>query len=466
MQFNTPIFLFLYLPIVLLIYFCINPRFKNLFLLLASLFFYAWDKPSGIFILLLSIVSNYIFGLLIGSKREHRSLAQLILAVAIIINLSLLIYYKYINLFVSTLNQGLSLTGSGPITFPVVALPIGISFFTFHGLSYLIDIYRGDTIAQKSFIRVALYISLFPQLIAGPIIRYKNIAGQLIERIHTQAQFAEGVRRFIAGLGKKVLIATPLAYVADQIFALSASDMTFALAWTGIICYTFQIFFDFSGYTDMAIGLGKMFGFDFPENFNFPYAAQSIKDFWRRWHMSLSAWFRDYLYVPLGGNRQGIIRTKLNLLVVFFLVGLWHGASWAFVVWGLWHGAFLILERTAFGLVLEKMWRPLRHAYAMLVVVTGWVFFRSSNDFSYAIVYLKNMFFMGQWANPNAMTPMYFLNNEFFIVIFFAFVLSVPLCAPKEKMHFGKVLVYLGIFILSVMSMAQTTYTPFIYFRF
>jgi alginate O-acetyltransferase complex protein AlgI len=465
MLFNTPIFLFLYLPVVLLIYFCINPRFKNPFLLLASLFFYAWDKPSGIFILLLSIVSNYIFGLLIGSKREHRRLAKLILTAAIVFNLGLLIYYKYINLFISTLNGAMSITGSGPITFPAIALPIGISFFTFHGLSYLIDIYRGDTIAQKSFVRVALYISLFPQLIAGPIIRYKNIAGQIIERIHTQEQFAEGIRRFIAGLGKKVLIATPLAYVADQIFALPASDMTCALAWTGIISYTFQIFFDFSGYTDMAIGLGKMFGFDFPENFNFPYFSQSIREFWRRWHMSLSAWFRDYLYVPLGGNRHGIIRTKLNLLIVFFLVGLWHGASWAFVVWGLWHGTFLILERTPFGLALEKAWRPLRHVYAMLVVVVGWVFFRSSNDLSYAIVYLKNMFFMGKWSNPSGMTPLYFLNNEFFIVIFFAAVLSVPLCAQR-KMDIGKVLFYLAVFVLSVMSMAQTTYTPFIYFRF
>jgi alginate O-acetyltransferase complex protein AlgI len=306
------------------------------------------------------------------------------------LNIGTLVFFKYANFAVDNLNLLLAWIHLAPVHCERVRLPIGISFFTFHALSYVMDIYRGKAAAARNPRDVALYIFFFPQLIAGPILRWSAIAPQIARRVVSREGFAEGVRRFVGGLAKKMIIANVVAVPADQIFALSGAELTPALAWLGAACYTLQIYFDFSGYSDMAVGLGKMFGFQFLENFDFPYISQSIKEFWRRWHISLSTWFRDYLYFPLGGNRRGEWRTCLNLVIVFFLCGLWHGASWTFVVWGLYHGFFLVLERTRFGGWVAGMPRLLRHGYALVVVMAGWVLFRA-DTFGHAITFLANM---------------------------------------------------------------------------
>src|SRR6185436_9027443 len=295
------------------------------------------------------------------------------------VNLASLAFFKYAGFLAANLNALLGATGLGAVPVPAVVLPIGISFFTFHAISYVVDVYRRDAVAQKGPVEAALYLLLFPQLIAGPIIRYRDIAAQLTARVVDLDGFATGVRRFVVGLGKKMLIANIVAVPADRLFALPAGELTAAHAWLAASCYTLQIYFDFSGYSDMAIGLAQLFGFRFKENFNYPYVSQSIQEFWRRWHISLSAWFRDYLYVPLGGNRVAPGRVYLNLVTVFFLCGLWHGASWTFVVWGLYHGAFLVLERLGLAAWLGRMPRALRHVYALLVVMVGWVFFRAES---------------------------------------------------------------------------------------
>jgi alginate O-acetyltransferase complex protein AlgI len=305
-----------------------------------------------------------------------------------------------------------------------VRLPLGISFFTFHALSYVIDVYRHKWPAAKNPGDVALYIFFFPQLIAGPILRWSAIAPQLVQRAVTRERFAEGIRRFVGGLAKKMIIANVVAVPADKLFALPGQELTPSLAWLAIGCYTLQIYFDFSGYSDMAVGLGKMFGFEFIENFNFPYTAQSIKDFWRRWHISLSSWFRDYLYIPLGGNRCSGWRNHLNLMIVFFLCGLWHGASWTFVIWGLYHGAFLLIERTRFGDWLERLPRPLRHIYTLLVVMIGWVLFRTET-FAQATSVLASMAGLSTGVDPNQKFARYW-NSELMWSIVFGIIFSMP----------------------------------------
>ena len=299
------------------------------------------------------------------------------LGLAIAVNLVVLGVFKYANFFADNVNAVAAAIGAPPLAFPHVLLPIGISFYTFHAISYVVDVYRRDASAQKSPVHAALYLLLFPQLIAGPIIRYRYIADQLEQRVVSLDDFAVGVRRFVIGLGKKVLIANTVAAPADKIFSMPLAELTPAHAWLGIVCYTLQIYFDFSGYSDMAIGLGRMFGFHFPENFRWPYVADTVQEFWRRWHISLSSWFRDYLYVPLGGNRVSPARMYANLVTVFFLCGLWHGASWNFVIWGLFHGSFLVVERLGLAAAIRRLWRPLRHVYLLLVVMIGWVFFRA-----------------------------------------------------------------------------------------
>src|SRR3984885_2963708 len=344
MVFCSLIFLFAFLPIVLAGYFLLRTTFtRNIFLLLASLCFYAWGEIRFVWIMLASIVANYVLAMLIeDSKTEDKK--KLLLALTVAVNLGILGFFKYSGWIVQNLNNVLTSLNHAPIVFKGVALPLGISFFTFHALSYVIDVYRKQAKAQRNPVNLALYISLFPQLVAGPIIRYHDVCDQLIARTVNVDKFAEGVRRFVTGLGKKMLIANMVAGPADKIFALSATQITPELAWLGALCYTLQIYFDFSGYSDMAIGLGLMFGFRFLENFNFPYVSRSITEFWRRWHISLSTWFRDYLYIPLGGNRVPPWRVYTNLVIVFFLCGLWHGASLNFIIWGLLHGLFLALE--------------------------------------------------------------------------------------------------------------------------
>ncbi len=483
MVFSSPLFLFLFLPVVLAIYAVLpGVRSRNFWLLLVSLVFYAWGEVGFILLLLASTLMNYLLGLWVDRTAEPGS-RKTAVAVAIVINIGLLAFFKYGNLVVSTVNLARGWFGLPLVTAAHVPLPIGISFFTFHALSYVIDVYRRKWRATTDPKDVALYIFFFPQLVAGPILRWSAIAPQLAQRTMTRPLFAEGVRRFVGGLAKKMIIANAVAVPADQIFALAANELSPGVAWFGVLCYTLQIYFDFSGYSDMAVGLGKMFGFSFLENFNFPYVADSIKDFWRRWHISLSSWFRDYLYIPLGGNRVSEARNYLNLVAVFFLCGLWHGASWTFVVWGLYHGVFLVLERTPLGAAQEKLPRPLRHAYAVLVVMMGWVLFRAD---TFAIA---NNFFgalYGFSSAPAAQPLARYATNQ----VIWAIVIGIPFSAPlwgwiksqgarlveatppsgqTALLVFGSVLEILLVVALLLISsawLAGGTYNPFIYFRF
>ncbi len=477
MVFSSTAFLFFFLPITLLIYFILPRYLKNAFLLIASIFFYMWGEKSYAAIMVASITLNYISGLLIEQFKWKR----LFLALAIILNVGLLATFKYLNFATGATSEFLLLIGVEPIRQTSVHLPIGISFFTFQAMSYVIDVYRRVTPAQKNPINMGLYIASFPQLIAGPIIRYRDVAAQIVERTVCREDFAYGITRFILGLGKKVLIANTLAGTADQIFAITTDNLTTSLAWLGIICYTLQIYFDFSGYSDMAIGLGRMFGFRFLENFNYPYISKSMSEFWRRWHISLSNWFRDYLYIPLGGNRHGVGHTYFNLVAVFFLVGLWHGASWSFIAWGLYHGLFLIIERAGFEKVLKKVWWPISHAYTTLIILIGWVLFRT-DSLRIAIRYLTTMFgFAG--GNKALHHPSLYLNYEVIIALVVGIVLSMPSVPFMKKLTvtaldknrsnalFGliessTIIVLLIILIASAMRIIAGSYNPFIYFRF
>lgn len=467
MVFSSNIFLFLFLPLTLILYFAlpekvVGKKYKNYLLLAASLIFYAWGEPQYLVLLLISIAANYFFGILIEKKSR-----DFFVTIAIAFNLLLLGYFKYANFLVENLNQILPFQ----ITLDKVHLPIGISFFTFHAISYLVDIYRGKCRAQRSFSELTLYIAFFPQLIAGPIVRYNFIEKYLHSRRHSWFFAAYGVRRFIIGLGKKVIIANPLGELADAIFTLPAADLSTPLSWVGIICYTLQIYFDFSGYSDMALGLARICAFKFPENFNYPYISRSIKEFWRRWHMSLSAWFRDYVYIPLGGNRVSLSRQYFNLVLVFFLCGLWHGASWNFIIWGMFHGLFLVAERVAPSrFALPKF---LQHFYAIFVVMIGWVFFRSP-DLPFALNYLQTMF-----SNiPTAATSLdvarllrsHFVGMSFVLALIgmSPFVKSLALkIIRKNKIFFVASDIFLvAVLILAIVRISASTHNPFIYFQF
>ncbi len=476
MVFSSTIFLFCFLPLVLAGTLLAHRRSRNLVLLVGSLIFYAWGEHALVLLMLASITGNYLFGLAL-TRPGRRARAALIGAVAF--NLGLLGFFKYANFFVDNLNVLLGLTGLPALHLDPVHLPIGISFFTFQALSYVIDVSRGQSPPQKNPLDLALFIALFPQLIAGPIIRYNSIAPQLHQRLMHLEGFAAGARRFILGLAKKVLIANTMAGVCDAIFAIPGGELSAGIAWLGILAYTLQIYFDFSGYSDMAIGLGCMLGFDFPENFNYPYVARSIREFWRRWHISLSTWFRDYLYIPLGGNRVGPVRVYLNLLTVFFLVGLWHGASWTFVVWGLWHGLFIVLERRGLGKLLQRLWSPLQHAYTLVLVMTGWVFFRAET-FAYAFDYLKAMYGLGQ-GRGEAYSLASFLDNKVLLLGAIGIIFAAPVFerlraglrtggARSRTLAQATPVLVLGfygvVYLLAIMSLAGGTYNPFIYFRF
>jgi alginate O-acetyltransferase complex protein AlgI len=509
--FTEPTFLFLFLPILLGLYFAPRSRwhgsYGNWLLLVASVLFYAKGGRVFTWLMLGSIAFNYWMAIAIDTLRRRqpdRPVVRLkesslsnaeapgalrptageasafrLLAFTVAVNLVVLGIFKYANFFAANLNTVLQAWHARPLALPQVLLPIGISFFTFHAISYVVDVYRGDATAQKSPVHAALYLLLFPQLIAGPIIRYRDIADQLAKRLVTLDDFAEGVRRFIIGLAKKVLIANVVAGPADQIFALAPGELDVTRAWVGILCYTLQIYFDFSGYSDMAIGLGRMFGFRFPENFRWPYVAQSVQGFWRRWHMSLSTWFRDYLYVPLGGNRGSSTRLYVNLVTVFFLCGLWHGASWNFVIWGLFHGTFLVLERLGLGDRVQRLWRPLRHAYALLVVMIGWVFFRAET-LPGAVAFLRAM--AGRPAmNPTIYTVGWYVTPDVLIAIAAGVIGATPLVPalaawrgeidaktrrPFLSLPTAATAVLAVLLVASIMQIAARTYNPFIYFRF
>ncbi|WP_454054882.1 MBOAT family O-acyltransferase [Clostridium sp. Marseille-Q7071] len=471
MVFSSQIFIFVFLPITLLIYYTVGNLFpskllKNYISLFASLLFYAWGGIENLPLLGVCILINYIFGILIDKLKEKKKLKKIVLLIGIILNLSLLFYYKYYGFAIENIN---SIFNTG-FQYKEIILPIGISFFTFQGMSYIIDIYRNDANVNKNIFSVALYVSFFPQLIAGPIVKYKDIDNQIRERKETIEQFSYGIERFVIGLAKKVIIADTVAMIADTIFSLSSTGIDLPTAWLGAICYTFQIYFDFSGYSDMAIGLGHLFGFKFMENFNYPYISKSITEFWRRWHISLSTWFREYLYIPLGGNRTG--NTYLNLFIVFLVTGLWHGASWNFVVWGVWHGVFIIIEK----LINKKTWYVkipsfIKRTITIFIVILGWVLFRA-NGLMEAIDYLSIMFGINKAATVTFQFS-YFVNKSLVFWIFISTIGSLPIIHNIFKLYEDKKAfqivktIFIGVLlIIAIIFIVNSTYSPFIYFQF
>lgn len=466
MLFSSPIFIFAFLPLVYLINLKCPIKISNVFLTIASLFFYAWGEPVYIILFLGSVTANYILTALM--MKSHK---KLFFTICIIMNLGLLAVFKYAGFFVQSSNAALGFN----LGVPSIELPLGISFFTFQTMSYVIDLYKGKVEFQKSYLKLLLYISFFPQLVAGPIVKYKDIAERLDNRKITVSATTEGIQRFIKGLSKKVLIANVFASAVDKIFAMQTGELNITLAWIGAVSYVFQIYFDFSGYSDMAIGMGKMFGFDFLENFNYPYISASIHDFWKRWHISLSSWFREYLYFPLGGNRKGKFRTALNRTVVFFFTGLWHGANYTFIIWGLFHGLFLTLE--TIGIIKPDKGRLkwLGHIYTMLVVTVGFVIFRADNITQAASI-ISNMF-TGFTFNESTKTAAGLILNPLLAVsFFFAVIFSTPLLRiireKLDKTRFKPAVglvsgaVSLGLYFLCILNLSTSSYNPFIYFRF
>lgn len=463
MVFSSLEFIFFFLPLVTVPYMIFkNIRVRNLILITASILFYAFGEPKAVILMLLSIVFNYGLAMLM---EKYKDCKKLFLIIAVIINLALLFVYKYTGFFVVSINNTFSLN----IDVPVIHLPIGISFFTFQAMSYVIDVYRGDTPVQKRLSSILLYISFFPQLIAGPIVKYHDIEKQIDTRVVNFENYALGIKRFLFGLFKKVLIANNVGALWSLISGMDIESISLASAWLGAIAYTLQIYFDFSGYSDMAIGLGKMFGFDFLENFNYPYISKSIREFWRRWHISLSTWFKEYLYIPLGGNRKGSVRTYVNLIIVFFCTGLWHGASWNFVLWGLWHGLFSVLERLGFVRFLERdKTTVISRIYTLFVVVVGFTIF-GLVDFNQLKEYIGIMLF-----NSNGVlidySFLFMLKNNVFILIA-GILISMPVYGiVKDKgvkaLHIISVILYVVCFILSIAYLVSSSYNPFLYFRF
>lgn len=464
MAFSSIPFLCAFFPVVVILYYLTpSARLKNCFLIAASLLFYAYGEGIYVLLMLACICFNYLAAMLIDHWERGK---KILLFFAVVLNLGVLACYKYAAMIVLTVNR---IAGSD---FPVPAfhLPIGISFFVFQALSYVIDVYRKKVKADKSIIRILLYISFFPQLIAGPIIKYHDISEQLDKRDLSLQQTCQGIRRFIIGLSKKVLIANTMGLTADYVFSLQYDELGMLLAWMGAVAYLFQIYFDFSGYSDMAIGMGKMFGFHFMENFRYPYAAENMQDFWRKWHISLSGWFKEYLYIPLGGNRNGEVRTWINRMIVFFFTGLWHGANWTFVVWGLYHGVFLMLE-AAFPKVIKKM-GVFRHIYVLLVVCAGFVIFRA-DSIGQAGMLLEVMFTKTAWTPAIEAATAGACTMLFLATLPIAAVCSTPIL---ERIKSGKrcgifsemasYMVSLLLLLACVVSLAGGTYNPFIYFRF
>lgn len=466
MVFSSTIFLCVYLPLVLLGYYICPKKGRNLFLLIVSLVFYAWGEPKYVFLMIFSILVNYIFGRLMDKNRGRQKRMKLLLVLSVVIDLGLLSVFKYTDFIITNVN---AIFGSS-FDLLNIALPIGISFYTFQAMSYTIDVYRNDVRVQKNLIDFGMYITMFPQLIAGPIVRYADVQDQLADRSVTTADFSEGVMRFVVGLGKKVLLANQMGAVWSEIYALGG-DVSALMAWTGAIAYTFQIYFDFSGYSDMAIGLGRMFGFKFPENFRYPYQSVSITDFWRRWHITLSTWFKEYLYIPLGGNRCGLARQALNLLIVWSLTGFWHGAGWNFVMWGLYYFVILFIEKLFLLKALDKLPKLFRHVYALLLIVIGWVIF-ASDDVSVLLPYLGSMF--GANGAVGGMDVYTLFTKAVLLIICCIASTELPkklflsaTGAMNEKAAFTiKSVMTIALLALSMILLIGDSYNPFLYFRF
>lgn len=469
MLFSSMTFVYMFLPIVLLLYLVTKKELHNPILLVASILFYAWGEPKYLAIMLLTILINFLGALLIERKPEHKKLS---LILTIIGNLAFLIYFKYFNFIIDNCNN-LFHSNIEPLN---VIMPIGISFYTFQALSYVIDVYRGECKAQNDIYKLALYICLFPQLVAGPIVKYHDVAEQIDSREVNFEKVNLGVKRFIIGLSKKMLIANTMGAIVDKIFVQDPHNFSHAIAWLGSIAYSFQLYFDFSGYSDMAIGLGLIFGFRFLENFNYPYISKSITEFWRRWHISLSTWFKQYVYISLGGNRCSKLKVLRNLGVVFLLTGIWHGAEWTFVIWGIWHGFFIILEKTFNIKEFESKPHPiwvniLQHLYCIFVFVIGWVIFRADN-MKYAWDYIMNMFGLLHLNKEQFVYSINYYVDRIEIITFIAAILcAVPLFKNmlELKSNWGKIGIniwLLILFFLSTVMIASSTYNPFIYFRF
>lgn len=468
MLFSSIVFLFTFLPAVMLLYYLLPVRFRNVILLLASLVFYAWGEPVYLFLMLLSILFNYFSGLDIARNLQDKRAAKRSLVFNLIINLAVLGFFKYEGFVLDTLNGILPVH----ISYHALPLPIGISFYTFQILSYIIDVYRGNVKVQTNLPNFALYVTMFPQLIAGPIVQYADVDEQLASREVSRTKFGKGSMYFIRGLAKKVLLANTSGMIFTEVSGLAKGNIAVMTAWLGAFAYMFQIYFDFSGYSDMAIGLGKMFGFEFNMNFNYPYVSKSITEFWRRWHISLSSWFRDYVYIPLGGNRVSKIKHIRNLLIVWFLTGLWHGAAWNFVAWGLYYGVILIIEKYLLSPVLDRLPDVVRHIYSIVLVVIGWVLFFSSS-FGQAADYIRVMFGAGAHGFADR-ESMYLLTSNLILWLILIFG-STPLVhfryehmlrSKKWNTTIINSVVYAALFIVCIAYLVTETYNPFLYFRF
>ena len=464
MVFSSLTFLFIYFPITLVVMKLSPLKYRNFCLLVLSLLFYSYGEPKYIIIMLVSCIVDYFNGYMVDKYRDNKRIAKRFVIFSIVFNLGLLGFFKYYDFLVSILNS-IGINIFSPLN---ISLPIGISFYTFQTMSYPIDVYRNDAKVQKNLVNFSCYVTMFFQLIAGPIVRYKDIAAQLDHRIENENGFYNGIKRFVCGLAKKVILANNMGLIFEQINSLNNENISLLLAWLGIICFALQIYFDFSGYSDMAIGLASMFGFDLLENFNYPYIASSITDFWRRWHISLSSWFRDYVYIPLGGNRKGLYRQCINIMIVWLLTGLWHGASFNFILWGLYYGLILIFEKVIGLKMLKKIPVVFRHIYALILILIGWVIFNFT-DFDMMINYFKLMFY-----NPVIIDniSLYFIRDNIILII-----ISIIACLPvrlsrlnpfviNKKFEYLMPLIILGTLIICVAFICESSYNPFLYFRF
>ncbi len=476
MVFSSLIFIFLFLPAFIFFYYLTPRKYRNIAALVGSLFFYAWGAPCFVFILVGTSLIDYLVSLLISKKAVGSQQRKTWLIMALVYNLLLLGYFKYANFFIDQANWLFNLGHLSEISWQKIILPIGISFFTFHKISYLVDVYRGTVKPARNFVNFLLYITLFPQLIAGPIVRYHDIADQIINREHSFEKFFYGIYRFSLGLGKKVLIANVLGRVADNVFGLDFNSLTFSYAWLGALAYALQIYFDFSGYSDMAIGLAKMMGFDFLENFNFPYISQNFTEFWRRWHISLSRFMREYVYIPLGGNKLGQYQTSINLFIVFLLSGFWHGANWTFLFWGVYQGLFIVMDKMFWLKISEKIPKIINIVITFVLMLFGWVLFRSEN-FGSALLYIGKMLNFGYLSASHVLWPEIIDNRGLVILILALFLSFMPAFSVIEKTYsfepakkfgtaFWQLVTILVLTFFSVLSLVNSGFNPFIYFRF
>ncbi|MGN1305190.1 MAG: MBOAT family O-acyltransferase [Oscillospiraceae bacterium] len=467
MVFSSLVFLFYFLPVIMLIYFILPDKFRNFFILLTGLFFYAWGEPKYVVIMLISTAIDYTAGLLINKFNDKRNIQTIFLLVSVLMNLGLLGVFKYSSFIITTINSVFGLN----ISDPQLPLPIGISFYTFQSMSYTIDLYLKKIKVQKNFFSFAAYVTLFPQIVAGPIVRYEDVAKEIDHRTISISKVSEGIGKFLKGLAKKVILANNIGLVWTQVKAMDYGEISAATAWIGILAFTFQIYFDFSGYSDMAIGLGKMLGFNFPKNFDHPYLSRSISEFWRRWHITLGSWFREYVYIPLGGNRKGFARTIINLLIVWSLTGLWHGSSWNFMLWGFYFGVLIVIERIGFGKILEKLPKVVSTLYTFILVVLGWVLF-DTNTLADAGHYIAAMF--GANGILGDSTALYLLASNAVVFVLCIFASTDIFSKFTDKLQEQKpvqlkiaaIAAQLFILVNCTAYLVDASYNPFLYFRF